>query len=323
MIRAGAGRTAIAVHGGAGHIRRDDLPPHREAGYHEALRAALAAGNSVLLDGGSAMDAVTAAVVSLEDAPLFNAGRGAVFNHEGGHELDASVMDGASLAAGAVAAVRRVRNPVLAARAVLEHTSHVLLAGDGAEAFAREKGLAMVKPDWFSTPQRRAEWNRARAAAGTDGAAPPEKFSLGTVGAVALDAGGSLAAATSTGGLTNKRWGRVGDTPVIGAGTWAENGVCAVSTTGDGEYLLRTAAAHEVAALIRHAGADLATAARRAIEERLAALGGSGGLIALDGAGLPVLEHNCAGMYRGAIDYRGRLTTAVFAGESVDGGEVP
>jgi isoaspartyl peptidase/L-asparaginase-like protein (Ntn-hydrolase superfamily) len=316
VIRTGTGRTAIAVHGGAGIIRREGLSPDREAGYHEALREALAAGHAVLSAGGSAMDAVTAAVVSLEDAPLFNAGRGAVFNHAGGHELDASVMDGTRLAAGAVAGVRRVRNPVLAARAVLEHSSCVLLAADGAEAFAREQGLTMVEPDWFSTPQRRAEWERARAAAGTDGAARPEEFSLGTVGAVALDAGGSLAAATSTGGLTNKRWGRVGDTPVIGAGTWAENGVCAVSTTGNGEYFLRTAAAHDVAALIRHAGADLAAAARRVVQERLAALGGSGGLIALGAAGVPVLEQNCPGMYRGAIDYRGRVTTALFAEES-------
>lgn len=310
------GRTAIAVHGGAGIIRREDLPPDREARYHEALREALSAGHEVLAAGGSAMDAVTAAVVALEDNPLFNAGRGAAFNHEGGHELDASLMDGSNLAAGAVAGVRRVRNPVLAARAVLEHTPYVLLASAGAEAFAREQGLAMVEPDWFSTPQRRGEWERARAAAGADSAARPEEFSLGTVGAVALDDGDNLAAATSTGGLTNKRWGRIGDTPVIGAGTWAENGVCAVSTTGDGEYFLRTAAAHDVAAMIRYAGAELAVAARRVVAEKLRSLGGSGGLIALDGAGVPVFEQNCPGMYRGGIDWQGRVTTAVFAGES-------
>ncbi|WP_405232651.1 isoaspartyl peptidase/L-asparaginase family protein [Lentisalinibacter salinarum] len=309
-----AGRTAIAVHGGAGLVRRADLPPERETRYHEALREALAAGHELLAAGGSAMDAVTAAVVVLEDNPLFNAGRGAVFNHEGGHELDASVMDGSNLAAGGVAGVRRVRNPVLAARAVLEQTPYVLLAGAGAEDFAREQGLALVEPDWFSTPQRRAEWERARAAAGDDSAARPEEFSLGTVGAVALDRGGNLAAATSTGGLTNKRWGRVGDTPVIGAGTWAENGVCAVSTTGDGEYFLRTAAAHDVAAMIRYGGAGLGAAARRVVGEKLRALGGNGGLIAVDGAGMPVFEQNCAGMYRGGIDWQGRVTTAVFAG---------
>lgn len=309
-----SGRTAIAVHGGAGLVRRADLPPEREARYHDALREALSAGHELLVAGGSAMDAVTAAVVVLEDEPLFNAGRGAVFNHEGGHELDASVMDGSNLAAGGVAGVRRVRNPVLAARAVLEHTPYVLLAGEGAEDFAREQGLALVEPDWFSTPQRRAEWERARAAAGADSAARPEEFSLGTVGAVALDDRGNLAAATSTGGLTNKRWGRVGDTPVIGAGTWAENGVCAVSTTGDGEYFLRTVAAHDVAAMIRYGGADLAAAARRVVGEKLRALGGSGGLIALDAAGMPLFEQNCPGMYRGGIDWQRRVTTAVFAG---------
>jgi len=315
-----SGRIAIAVHGGAGHISRQGLGSEREADCHAALRAALAAGHEVLAQGGTAMDAVTVAVVSLEEAPLFNAGRGAVFNHSGGHELDASVMDGASLAAGAVAGVTRVRNPVLAARAVMEHTPYVLLAADGAEAFAGEQGLEMVDPDWFSTPQRRAEWDRARAAAGSEGPARAEEFSLGTVGAVALDAGGGLAAATSTGGLTNKRWGRVGDTPVIGAGTWAENGVCAVSTTGDGEYFLRTAAAHDVAAMIRYAGADLPAAARAVVHEKLLSLGGSGGLIALDGEGVPVLEQNCPGMYRGAIDYRGRVTTAIFADESAETG---
>lgn len=318
MTRAGtkSGRIAIAVHGGAGHIRREDLTIAQEAECHDALRQALHAGHEVLAAGGSAMDAVTAAAVSLEEAPLFNAGRGAVFNHEGGHELDASVMDGASLAAGAVTGLRQVRNPVIAARAVMEHTPYVLLAAEGAEAFARQQGLAMVEPDWFSTPRRRAEWERARAAAGADGTARPEEFSLGTVGAVALDTGGTLAAATSTGGLTNKRWGRVGDTPLIGAGTWAENGVCAVSTTGDGEYFMRTAAAHEVAAMIRYGATDLATAARRVIHEKVLSLGGSGGLIAVDSEGVPVLEQNCPAMYRGAIDYRGRTTTAVFGGES-------
>ncbi len=304
------------MHGGAGLIHRDDLPPDDEARYHEALREALSAGHELLATGGSAMNAVTAAVVALEDNPLFNAGRGAVFNHEGGHELDASVMDGSNLAAGAVAGVRGVRNPVLAARAVMEHTPYVLLAAAGAEAFAREQGLAMVEPDWFSTPRRRAEWERARAASGADSAARPEEFSLGTVGAVALDDGGNLATATSTGGLTNKRWGRVGDTPVIGAGTWAENGVCAVSTTGDGEYFLRTAAAHDVAAMIRYGGSELAAAARRVVCEKLRSLGGSGGLIALDETGVPVFAQNCPGMYRGGIDWQGRVTTAVFADES-------
>ncbi len=305
------GRTAIAVHGGAGVIRRSELSPEREAECHEALRAALTAGHAVLEAGDGALDAAIAAVVALEEAPLFNAGRGAVFTRDGSHELDASVMDGATLSAGAVAAVRSIRNPVLAARAVMEHTPYVMLAGEGAEALAREQGLATVPPQWFDTDVRRREWRLARAAA-AEGDARPEEFSLGTVGAVALDAAGNLAAATSTGGLTNKRPGRIGDTPVIGAGTYAENGVCAVSTTGDGEYFLRIVAAYRVAALIREGGLNLAGAARRVIHETLTGVGGSGGLIALDGRGLPVLEHNSPGMYRGAIDYRGRLTTAVF-----------
>lgn len=315
------GRTAIAVHGGAGIIRRADLTPEREADCHEALHAALAAGSEVLAAGGRALEAATAAVVVLEEAPLFNAGRGAVFTRDGGHELDASVMDGATLAAGAVAAVRRIRNPVLAARAVMEHTPCVMLAGEGAEDFATEHGLETVEPAWFSTEERRGEWQRARAATGTERTTRPEEFSLGTVGAVALDAAGNVAAATSTGGLTNKRPGRIGDTPVIGAGTYAENGVCAVSATGDGEYFMRTVAAHRVAALIRDGGLDLATAAGRVVHGTLAALGGSGGLIAVDAGGVPVLTHNSPGMYRGAIDWRGRTMTAVFADDrTADGG---
>jgi beta-aspartyl-peptidase (threonine type) len=309
------GRTAIAVHGGAGVIRRSELSADRKAECHEALSAALTAGHSILEAGGSALDAAAAAVVVLEEAPLFNAGRGAVFTRDGQHELDASVMDGATLSAGAVAAVRRIRNPVLAARAVMEHTPYVMLAGDGAEAFAREQGLETVDPSWFDTDVRRREWRLARAAA-AEGDARPEEFSLGTVGAVALDAAGNLAAATSTGGLTNKRAGRVGDTPIIGAGTYAENGVCAVSTTGDGEYFMRTVAAYRVAALVHEAGLDLASAARRVVHETLTSLGGSGGLIALDGRGIPALEHNSPGMYRGAVDHRGRLHTAIFGGDA-------
>jgi beta-aspartyl-peptidase (threonine type) len=309
------GRTAIAVHGGAGVIRRSDLSPDREAECRQALSAALTAGHSLLEAGGRALDAAVAAVVVLEEAPLFNAGRGAVFTRDGQHELDASVMDGATLSAGAVAAVRRIRNPVLAARAVMEHTPYVMLAGAGAEAFAREQGLETVDPSWFDTEGRRREWRLAKAAA-IEGDARPEEFSLGTVGAVALDAAGNLASATSTGGLTNKRAGRVGDTPIIGAGTYAENGVCAVSTTGDGEYFMRTVAAYRVAALVQEGGLDLASAARRVIHETLTSLGGSGGLIAVDSRGMLALEHNSPGMYRGMIDHRGRVHTAIFGGDA-------
>ncbi len=308
-----SGRTAIAIHGGAGTLRREDFGPGDEAAHHAALAASLRVAHDLLQNGGSAVDAVTAAVCSLEDCPLFNAGRGAVFTHDGRHELDAAVMDGATRSAGAVASVRTVRNPVRLARAVMEHTPYVLLAAEGAEAFARERGLAEVDQDYFSTEFRRAELERAREAMRDTDAPRPEEFRYGTVGAVALDRGGNLAAATSTGGLTNKRWGRIGDSPLIGAGTYADNRSCAVSATGDGEYFIRTVAAHEVASLMRHAGLGLGEAVERVVTGELAALGGGGGMVALDARGVPVLRHNTPGMYRGAIDYEGRAHTAIFA----------
>ena len=305
-------RFVLALHGGAGTLSRGSMSARDEARYRAALERALLAGYGVLGQGGSSLDAVTAAVVALEDDALFNAGRGAVLNETGAHELDASIMDGATLCAGAVAAARRIRNPVLAARAVMEHSPHVLLTGAGADAFARKQGLALVAQDYFTTPQRRLslEAARARQRRGTlDRASEAERH--GTVGAVALDTAGNLAAATSTGGFTNKMVGRVGDTPIIGAGTYAENATCAVSGTGDGEYFIRSALAHDVAARMRYLGQSLAVASREALA-RVAALGGRGGLIAVDSAARIAMPFNTQGMYRGYVRNDGVAVAQIF-----------
>lgn len=298
----------IAIHGGAGTITRAAMNPAKEAEYTAALSAVLEAGQRVLAAGGSALDAVTEAVRLLEDCPLFNAGKGAVLTHAGSYELDAAIMDGATLGAGAVACVKRLRNPVLAARAVMEKSEHVLFAGDGAEAFAQAQGLELVTPDYYFTQARTDQWERARAASGMtlldhDAATlaaepidPDSKF--GTVGAVAFDAQGRLAAATSTGGVTNKQVGRVGDTPIVGAGCFADD-VAAVSTTGTGEMFIRAVAAYDVAAQMRYAGLPLAEAARRVVMEKLPAIAGRGGLIAVDREGNVTLPFNTEGMYRG------------------------
>lgn len=304
-------QAVIAIHGGAGTITRAAMDAGREREYTAALEQVLLAGQRVLADGGSALDAVTEAVRLLEECPLFNAGKGAVLTHAGTYELDASVMDGATLNAGAVACVKRLRNPVLAARAVLEHSEHVLFAGEGAEAFAEAQGLELVAPDYYFTQARYDQWQRARATAGMalldhDAAALAAKAAdpldadkkFGTVGAVAVDAQGNLAAATSTGGVTNKQVGRVGDTPVLGAGCYADD-VAAVSATGTGEMFIRTAAAFDVSAQMRYAGLSLEESARRVVMEKLVAIQGRGGLIAVDRAGNVTLPFNTEGMYRG------------------------
>jgi len=263
------------------------------------------AGRDVLAGGGSALDAVTRAVVALEDDPLFNAGRGSVFTAAGTQEMDASVMDGRDHRAGAVAGILGPRNPVLAARAVMEHSQHVLLIGDGALAFCREHGVVFAEPGYFSTEARRRELRdvlekRRRAA-----------VSEGTVGAVARDCNGNLAAATSTGGMTGKTLGRVGDSPIIGAGTYADNATCAVSATGHGEFFMRYGAAFEIAARLRHAGQSLQEAAR-AVVAALAAFGGRGGVVAVDPAGALALPFNTTGMYRGFVLTDGRTQTAIW-----------
>lgn len=291
----------LAIHGGAGTIPRSTLTPERADAYHAGLRRALAAGHAVLARGGTALDAVTEAVMALEEDPLFNAGRGAVYTAEGRHEMDAALMDGRDRRAGAIAGICGPRHPILAARAVMERTDHVFLAGEGAAAFCREAGLEHVDPEWFGTPARRtaldAELARRRAGAADDG---DDSRKHGTVGAVALDAHGDLAAATSTGGMTAKRPGRVGDSPVIGAGTWADNASCALSATGHGEYFIRYAVGHEIDARMRWAGQTLAEAAG-AVVTLLGPLGGSGGVIAVDGQGNVALPFNCSGMYRGLV----------------------
>lgn len=303
---------AIAIHGGAGTITRASMTADREAEYRAKLEEALREGHAILEAGGTAMDAVIAAVRVMEDSPLFNAGKGAVYTADERHELDACVMDGATLNAGAVAAVTRVRNPIILARRVMDDSAHVLLAGEGAEKFAEEHGIELVDNSYFDTPERLEQLRRAqeREKSGS-GAALSEQDKHGTVGAVAVDRQGNLAAATSTGGMTNKRFGRVGDSPIVGAGNYADNATCAVSATGHGEYLMRVVIGHEVASRMRHANKSLGDAASGAIE-RLTELGGTGGLIAIDRQGSIVMPFNTEGMYRGSIDVEGKVTIEIY-----------
>lgn len=304
---------ALALHGGAGTLRRAELSPQREAGYRAGLEAALEAGHAVLRQGGAALDAVTAAVCVLEDDPLFNAGRGSVFNEQGVIEMEAAVMDGLTRRAGSVTGLRRVRHPVLAARRVMECTGHVTLGFEAAEAFARDQGLALEPEAWFHTAARwqalQAELERRRQGGSEAGMSEAQKH--GTVGAVALDAAGALAAATSTGGRTAKRAGRIGDTPVIGAGTWADLRV-AVSGTGLGEAFIRAAAAHDIAARMAYAGASLHEACDAVVRHELPRWGGSGGVVAVDAQGCVAMPFNCEGMYRAAIDGAGHRQLAIF-----------
>jgi beta-aspartyl-peptidase (threonine type) len=309
-------------------MSRSHISAEQNAAYHAALQGILLPAQQLLAGGGSALDAVSLAVDLLEDCPLFNAGHGAVFTHAGTHELDAAIMDGATLRAGAVACVTRVRRPLRAARAVMERSEHVLLVAAGAEAFAQEQGLELVSPDYFSTAARREQLERALATATAvldhDGAAlpfrspahgvpPDEGQKLGTVGAVALDARGNLAAATSTGGMTNKRPGRVGDSPLIGAGTYADNRTAAISCTGTGEMFIRMATAYDVCARMAYGGMTLDAAAREVVMKALPTIGGRGGLIALDGQGHLSLPFNTEGMYRGWARVGATPVSAIYA----------
>jgi len=295
-------RPVIAIHGGPGTIRRGGMTSGEAQRYRTVLEQALRTGYEILKADGSSLDAVIAAVVVMEDSPLFNAGRGAVYNTDAGHELDAAVMDGATLRAGAVTCVRRIRNPVLAARAVMERSPHVLLAAGGAERFARHQGLAMVPATYFGTRRRLFALKKAQR---------NEAEQHGTVGAVALDASGSLAAATSTGGYTGKLSGRVGDSPIIGAGTYADNRTCAVSCTGPGELFMRAVLAYDVSARMRHRAMPLKRAAAEALR-RLAQLGGNGGLIAIDHRGNIAMPFSSQGMYRASVDRAGRKRVAIY-----------
>lgn len=306
---------AIAIHGGAGAVPHELASRDHSARYLDSLSAALDAGCAVLDRGGSSLDAVTAAVRALEDDPLFNAGRGAALTREGWAELDAAVMDGRDQRAGAVAAVRHVKNPVDLARRVMEKSRHVLLVSTGAEEFALEEGIPLVANTYFRTDERReqlASEQRGRAVSDLMPAPPSAIGSQGTVGAVALDSRGNLAAATSTGGMTNKRQGRVGDSPIIGAGTYAKNGVCAVSATGHGEYFIRTVVAHDICARVEYLKEPLAQAVDKVLNGRMKQLGGNGGVIAIDRGGNVVLDFNSEGMFRGMATSAGRREVAIF-----------
>ncbi|EPJ0882009.1 TPA: beta-aspartyl-peptidase [Citrobacter freundii] len=317
------GKAVIAIHGGAGAITRSQLSQEQELRYIQALSDIVETGQRMLEDGRSALDVVTEAVRLLEECPLFNAGIGAVYTRDETHELDACVMDGNTLNAGAVAGVSHLRNPILAARLVMEHSPHVMMIGEGAENFAIAQGMERVSADIFSTPERYAQLLAARTAGETvlDHSASPldENNKMGTVGAVALDMFGNLAAATSTGGMTNKLPGRVGDSPLVGAGCYANNASVAVSCTGTGEAFIRALAAYDIAALMDYGGLSLSEACERVVMEKLPALGGSGGLIAIDHEGNVALPFNSEGMYR-AWGYAGDTpTTGIYRekGDSV------
>lgn len=323
---AGDHPVAIVIHGGAGTLTPENTSPEREAAYRARLEEALRTGHEILADGGSAVDAVVATIQVMERSPLFNSGVGAVFTSEGTVEHDASIMDGRTRNAGATAGTKHVFSPIALARLVMDSSKHVMLAGEGAEAFAREHGTEMVPNDTFYTERRREQWRRSREESGGDGvpagpaaaavtgagAMPSGADVTGTVGCVALDSRGNLAAGTSTGGMTNKRFGRIGDSPIIGAGTYADDETAGVSSTGWGEYFIRGVVAHDIASMMRYAGLDLPAAASAVIHGRLEELGGTGGVIAMDAEGHVATPFNTAGMLRGWIGTDGEMVVKLF-----------
>ena len=310
-------KIGLAVHGGAGTIDRRNMTPEREREYRAGLQRALTTGYEILKRGGSSLDATEAAVRVLEDDPHFNAGKGSVFTSAGTNEMDAAIMDGKTLAAGAVASLKHIKNPISLARLVMEKSGHVMMDSEGAEAFAKENGIELVDQKYFFTQDRWDALQKIKAAEKSRTSGVGKAFLItdqdrhGTVGAVALDQNGNLAAATSTGGTTNKRPGRVGDTPVIGAGTYANNATCAVSATGDGEYFIRATVARDVSALMEYRGMSLNDAAQAALD-KVAKLGGTGGLIAIDRQGNITLPFNTAGMYRGYVDPNGKFVVEIY-----------
>jgi len=316
-----AATPVLVIHGGAGVIKRD-MNPAREKAIRAALNQALQMGYAQLKDGKPAIDAVTAAIVALEDDPNFNAGKGSVFTHDGKNELDAALMDGFTLKAGAVAGVHRIKNPILLARAVMQKSPHVMLIGEGAEQFAQEIGMPLVDPGYFRTEER---WQQLQKALKEDKLRKPHADEetakhFGTVGAVALDASGHLAAGTSTGGITDKRYGRVGDSPIIGAGTYANSG-CAVSGTGWGEFYMRTVAAHEICMRVTQMRVPLRRAAAEVINQEIPSMGGNGGAIALDADGNVAMPFNTDGMYRGWIGADGKPHVAIYGDEDDGAGD--
>ena len=312
----------LVMHGGAGTILKKNMTPEKEAAYRETMTKALQTGYDALKGGKSSLDAVEVAIHVLEDSPLFNAGKGAVFTHEGKNEMDAAIMDGKTLKAGAIAGVTVIRNPISAARAVMEKSEHVMMAGKGAESFAKQAGLTIVEPSYFYTEDR---WRGLQQAIKQDsmkavldhdkkalklGTINPD-FKFGTVGAVALDKSGNLAAGTSTGGMTNKRYGRIGDAPIIGAGTYANNATAGISGTGWGEFYIRTVLAHDLSAMMEYQKLSVEEASKKVIE-KMGKLGGDGGLIALDKNGHVAMEFNTAGMYRGTVTEDGKISVEIY-----------
>ncbi|MFD1218110.1 isoaspartyl peptidase/L-asparaginase family protein [Microbulbifer celer] len=316
---------AIAIHGGAGTIEKSSLTPEQETAYRDKLEEALNAGYAVLDEGGDSLDAVVAAINVMENSPLFNAGKGAVYTYDGTHELDASIMDGRTREAGAVAGVKRIANPINLARMVMEDSPFVMLSGAGAEEFAKSRSVRMVDNKTFDTERRRKQLDKAREKLDRENKqdndykasveALPISSRVGTVGAVALDRHGNLAAGTSTGGMTAKRYGRIGDSPVIGAGTFADNRSCAVSATGHGEYFIRYNVAADICARVQYQGQPAAAAAEEVIHKVLLPVGGTGGVIVLDADGNIAMPFNTEGMYRGSRSSGGAANTAIFKDE--------
>ncbi|MEZ4851114.1 MAG: isoaspartyl peptidase/L-asparaginase [Bacteroidia bacterium] len=309
-------KTAIAIHGGAGTILRNRMTPEKEKKYKAGLREALILGNELLEKGGKALDVVEEVVKVLENNPLYNAGKGAVFAADGTHLLDASMMCGDTLKAGAIAGVRRVKNPITLARAVMDQSAYVMMVGEGAEAFAKKQGITFESEDYFFDQLRYDQWQRVKDTPMTilDHTDKGEK-NFSTVGAVALDQYGNLAAATSTGGMTNKQFGRVGDTPIIGSGCYAENATCAVCCTGHGEPFIRSVVAFDVSRLMAYKGLSLEEAAKEVVMKKLVERDGEGGLIAVDREGNISLTFNCEGMYRGSMVSGGEVYVAIYGDE--------
>lgn len=317
----------LVIHGGAGVIEPENLTPEQEKAFHSALKDALLAGQKVLQNGGTALDAVEQAITLMEDSPLFNAGKGSVFTHEERNEMDASIMDGRDLNAGAVSGVSQIKNPISLAREVMSNSRHVMLSGAGAEEFAQTRNIPLTPPEYFQTPHRLEQLKNAKQhnriqldhSKDADKTSAVERsklhdsdYKFGTVGAVALDKYGNLAAGTSTGGMTNKRWNRVGDSPIIGAGTYADNKSCAVSATGHGEYFIRATVARSICALMEYKGVTLQEAADEIVMKKLVEMQGEGGIIAVDKDGNAALVFNTPGMYRGIVSADSEATTAMY-----------
>ena len=312
----GPGAITLVIHGGAGTIKRENMTAQQEKAYHDKLKEALNTGFEALENGGTSTESVIAAIKILEDSPLFNAGKGSVFNSEGRNEMDAAIMDGHSLMAGSVAGITTVKNPITAANAVMTKSPHVMMIGKGAEKFAEEQGLEIVDPSYFFDSTRYKQWLKAREAKIGKQAMfyDPviKELKFGTVGAVALDRFGNISAGTSTGGMTSKKYGRVGDAPIIGAGTYANNASCGVSATGWGEYFIRLTVAHDIAALKQYAGLTLQQAADSVVMKKLPKLGGDGGIIALDRQGHVSMTFCSEGMFRGFIKKKGEAKTLIY-----------